>query len=124
MERILDEKSISEFSQETHVSHPTVSRWLAGAEPNPNAVVRVCRTYGISPIEGLVAAGVLREDEVGKNAPAINKHAVETADFPELIRAISYKYSELEERYRSILRGGGTSEARSRIEEINERLRR
>lgn len=44
---------------------PTVSRWRTGTEPRLPAFRQVADALGVSVVDVLVAAGVLRSDEVG-----------------------------------------------------------
>ena len=47
------------------VNQATVSRWLRkGGTPDPENAMALSRAVGDSPITGLLAAGLLREDEV------------------------------------------------------------
>ncbi|GAB2507367.1 hypothetical protein [Nocardia heshunensis] len=41
-----------------------VSRHLSGETPVAETVIAFSRTYGVSPVEGLIAAGFLNRDDV------------------------------------------------------------
>ena len=55
-----------QIAQKTGNSESTVSRWRSGAYlPEPRQAVAVARIYARNPIEALIAAGYLTEDEAG-----------------------------------------------------------
>ena len=53
-------------AEKTGHSPSAVSRWKSGAlVPDPRQVVTIARAYSRSPLEALIAAGYLTEDEAG-----------------------------------------------------------
>lgn len=62
----------SEIAERTGVEPSTISRWKSGKEI-PTAAVKVaafCRGHGRNPLEGFVAAGMLKESEAGRGLKA------------------------------------------------------
>lgn len=55
----------SDIARAAGVSTPTVSRWMAGiGKPKAEQVIGVARSYDVSPLHALVAAGYLRREEI------------------------------------------------------------
>ncbi len=53
-----------EVAERVGVSEATVSHWRHGRRPpSPSDAVKVAKAFGRPPLEGLVAAGILTEDE-------------------------------------------------------------
>lgn len=68
--RTTDGAAGARIAERTGIPESTISRWLSEkAEPRPRQVVTVTRAYGANPIEGLIAAGYLTEDEIEAPQP-------------------------------------------------------
>lgn len=58
-------KSQLAIAQRAGIDQATISRWLSDAErvPSAQSVVRFARAFNVSPLEALVAAGVITKAE-------------------------------------------------------------
>lgn len=53
------------IAQKTGLGEASISRWMQGkTDPHPRQVVAIARAYGHSPLDALIAAGYLNEEEV------------------------------------------------------------
>lgn len=53
------------IAEKTGIPESTISRWFSGkAEPRPKQVLVVARAYNQHPVQALIAAGYLDEDDV------------------------------------------------------------
>jgi transcriptional regulator with XRE-family HTH domain len=53
------------IAERTGIDPSTISNWSNGnTKPKADNVVRFARTYGVSPVVGLIAAGILTENDV------------------------------------------------------------
>ena len=92
---ISDNAPGARIAERTGIPDSTVSRWFSGkAKPRPDQVVTVARAYGLSPLQGLIAAGYLEEGDVETPEPL----GVEIRRFTDLQLA--------EETLRRIREGG------------------
>lgn len=67
---ISDNAPGARIAERTGIPDSTVSRWFSGkAKPRPDQVVTVARAYGLSPLQGLIAAGYLQEGDVETAEP-------------------------------------------------------
>lgn len=65
VQRITGRAQQNEIADATGVEQSSISRWKLGkTRPKADAVVAVARAYNRAPVEALVAAGYLKEDEV------------------------------------------------------------
>lgn len=66
VEMISDRAQQKDVATATGIDASTVSRWSSGKQaPSPKQVVTLARAYRRSPLEGLIAAGFLSQDEAG-----------------------------------------------------------
>jgi transcriptional regulator with XRE-family HTH domain len=62
---ITDGAAGARIAERTGIPESTISRWFSEkAEPRPKQVVIVARAYGANPVDGLIAAGYLDENEL------------------------------------------------------------
>lgn len=59
----LGDQRQSEAAIFTGIDQPTISRWLDGRLPSATGAIRFARAYGINPVQALVAAGLLDDDD-------------------------------------------------------------
>lgn len=57
--------SIRAASERIGVSHSTIPRQLERGKIHPTTIISLCRSYGRSPIDGLIETGYLYAHEVG-----------------------------------------------------------
>lgn len=67
----------------TGIGEATISRWLSGGtDPAPRQVVTVARAYQLNPLDALVVAGYLTEEEAQR--PAAVPRALQLRAFSDL----------------------------------------
>ena len=70
------------------VTTSTLNRQLAKGELSAEVVIKLCRGYGVNPVEGLAATGHLTHEEAtGMTADS----AAELLSDPELIRTLAFR---------------------------------
>lgn len=74
--------SQAEIAERAGVSQPSVSRWLNGGVPSVELVIKLARSYGMSPVSALVAAGYLEPDEITN--PGTRPRAIQLHEFSDL----------------------------------------
>lgn len=63
--RLTDGSTGSVISAMTGIPQPTISRWLSGkTRPNPKQALTVARAYRVHPLEALLAAGYIAEEDL------------------------------------------------------------
>ena len=86
--RITDDATERAASLKSGVTTSTLNRQLAKGELSAEVVIKLCRGYGVSPVEGLASTGHLTHEE------ATGISAAEAADLlsdPDLIRALAFR---------------------------------
>jgi transcriptional regulator with XRE-family HTH domain len=79
--RYIDATSMDDLNfviaEKVGVDPATVGRWRTGAtDPKPRQVVAYARAYGLSPLQALVAAEFLSEEELGMSVGAPKAYAL------------------------------------------------
>lgn len=76
-----------EIAVDAGVDQSTVSRWKKGGAPDPEGVITFARTRGRSPVEALLAAGLITELEAkAKPRAPINLDEITDEQLLELLR--------------------------------------
>lgn len=78
------------------VTPATLTRWKQGTAPDARHVVAVAKAYGVSPLEALVAAGVLTSDDLADAGSCV----VPLSEWPldELIDEVELRLREVKTR--------------------------
>lgn len=110
LDRVTEESSVNAIAREARVPHKTLDTQLRSQTGlKPDMVVKIARTYGVSPVGALVELGLITDQEardiVGIDAVG-TAVALRRADDGQLLDEIGRRLAE-----RSVSLDGETGEA-------------
>lgn len=120
---IISPDSPATAAHKAGVNPTTFTRWKQGTVPDAKHVVALAKAYGESPLEALVAAGVLTGDDVREAGAA----KVPLSDVPlaELLDEVRVRLVELEDTFGDLgVLGSVKKDKRLRGEKAKRRLLR
>ena len=86
--RITGDATERAASLRSGVTTSTLNRQLAKGQLSAEVVIKLCRGYGVNPVEGLAATGhITHEEATGMTADS----TAELLSDPELIRTLAYR---------------------------------
>jgi transcriptional regulator with XRE-family HTH domain len=81
LRRVTGDLTRREIAQAADINVSAVSRWITGASrPSPEKVIEFARGLNQSPIEALIAAGYLKQDDLGGAVELVQSLAVQSDD--------------------------------------------
>ena len=82
-------RSVNAVAKALDMPHPTLTRHLRSADPNPATVVAIARRFGGDPISGLLASGLITHRDIERYESEIRIDALSEEDVDLLLSGLS-----------------------------------